>query len=108
MVCNYGSKTTYPVATKKPNELGIYDMTGNVGELCFDSGGKKYSKELSIDPIYVSEIYNPYPKYNDCARHVFRGIAHNIAYYHITSRGILDDAESKSANRCGARIALTK
>lgn len=27
---------TYPVAGKKPNELGIYDMTGNVTEWCSD------------------------------------------------------------------------
>lgn len=32
---NSGSKT-HPVATKTPNELGIYDMSGNVGEWCQD------------------------------------------------------------------------
>lgn len=28
--------TTHKVATKQPNQLGIYDMTGNVNELCGD------------------------------------------------------------------------
>jgi hypothetical protein len=27
---------TYPVRSKKPNYLGIYDLTGNVSEYCFD------------------------------------------------------------------------
>ena len=30
------SSKTYPVKTKKPNELGIYDMSGNVEEWCND------------------------------------------------------------------------
>ncbi len=31
-----GPNTTHPVATKPANELGIYDMSGNVWELCRD------------------------------------------------------------------------
>ena len=41
---------THPVKTKKPNELGIFDMTGNVEEWCCDYLGK-YNKKSSIDPI---------------------------------------------------------
>ena len=32
----YDDSTTHPVATKASNELGIYDMTGNVSEWCND------------------------------------------------------------------------
>lgn len=41
---------TQPVGTKRPNELGIYDMSGNVLEWCQDQWDK-YSEESQINPL---------------------------------------------------------
>ena len=40
---------THSVATKQPNELGIYDMSGNVWEWCSDWFGK-YDSSSQTDP----------------------------------------------------------
>ena len=47
------NRAKHPVATKRPNELGIYDMSGNVWEWCMDGYGK-YAGEPQADPVAPS------------------------------------------------------
>ena len=48
--------TPKPVATKMPNELGIYDMSGNVAELLAETEREDYDME----PFHVHGIYYYY------------------------------------------------
>jgi len=48
---NYGE--TYEVGKKLPNNLGLYDMSGNVTERCWESY-TNYSSEAQTDPVKIT------------------------------------------------------
>ncbi len=43
-------RMSHPVASKKPNELGLYDMSGNLQELCYDWYAEQYPADPQVDP----------------------------------------------------------
>lgn len=44
----------HPVGQKRPNDLGLYDMLGNLSEWCLDSG-EDYSISNKVDPLIFDE-----------------------------------------------------
>ena len=91
---NSGSET-HTVATKSPNELGIYDMSGNVWEWCQDWKGS-YSSSAQTNPVGPSSGSN----------RVFRGggWGNSAAFCRPANRS--GDTPSYAGDRLGLRLAL--
>lgn len=83
------------VGTLLENELGIYDMSGNVYELCQDFYGE-YDAKPQTNPINTSKsVY-----------HVARGGAWFSASYNCTVTNRIKMAKSERANGVGLRLAI--
>ena len=89
---------TCPVGLKKPNELGLYDMSGNAGEICQD-GYELYTDEAQTDPIVPTQY-----SHGRWKKVVVRGGCTDQEYISVTNRFYIGHGEQ--FNTYGLRLAL--
>ena len=92
-----------PVAGKKPNELGLYDMLGNVGEFCTD----KYYLETDLP---AGDLGPDYVYISDAVTNVScKGSSYyNPNSYHTIQQMQTETSPSATFYNCGLRLALVK
>lgn len=90
------SSTTHPVKSKQANELGLYDMSGNVREWCQDWYGS-YSSSSQTDPT----------GFTSGSSRVLRGGGWYYAARHCRVAGRYYDTPSLRFSSCGLRLALS-
>jgi len=97
-------KRSHPVATKAPNELGLYDMTGNLWEFCQDT----MKRHLYTEKPRVNPLYQPSSDLKKKTMKVLRGSGYEFAAHE--SEVFRRDGATSNVRMpdIGFRLALTE
>ena len=94
-----------PVGTKSPNELGIYDMTGNVMEYCRDFFDWNFygthADEIAVDPVNAGKLSA------DGKMIVRGGSFRHPTYLKVYTRGC-NQHKGEAGNHSGFRFVMEK
>ncbi|MBU4487051.1 MAG: formylglycine-generating enzyme family protein, partial [Candidatus Delongbacteria bacterium] len=90
----------HPVGTKTPNQLEVYNMSGNVSELCWDSFEPDYYSDCNV----LGTVDNPTGSTDTTWGHITRGGAYlgEAFYSRISYRGT--DSPYMSISYNGLRL----
>jgi formylglycine-generating enzyme required for sulfatase activity/predicted Ser/Thr protein kinase len=88
---------THPVGQKKPNELGLYDLSGNVWEWCLDGFDESYyATSPGTDPVNLQAG----------AHRVFRGGCWSCIAANCRAANRINYLPSSTFNSFGFRVSL--
>ncbi len=87
--------TTFPVKEKQPNELGIYDMSGNVWEWCQDWYDKDYKGNTANVPDTIK-----------CIERVMRGGSWRSNRGHCRIVNRMRESPNRVSDEIGFRLVL--
>lgn len=95
-----------PVAQKKPNAWGLYDMLGNVAEWCMDRANFDYDLELVSTGTYAASQKNPMS--HQGVDRIYRGGSWDFPLTMCRSAARRCQAPKKRASNIGFRIVLIR
>ncbi|MBN2035411.1 MAG: SUMF1/EgtB/PvdO family nonheme iron enzyme [Chitinispirillaceae bacterium] len=77
--------TSRSVAQKKPNDFGLYDMSGNIREWCNDWYVPAYPDSAVINPVAIAGLYNRRVKRGGSWLETTEGISSSTRFYEYPS-----------------------